>query len=253
MDESRLSILLQNVSDGSLSVENALSQLRGLPYEAVGDFATLDHHRALRSGFPETIYCESKTPEQVAAIAERLAERSPRLLGTRASRAHFDAAQERVADLRWHELARCLWVDREPDAARSEGVVLICAGTSDLPVLEEAALTLGRGRWEVFRRVTLPLSRRMLLVGLAQYSTQPSSSSNAISPFAPLPHSNFAPHHCVQLGTRCSRISTWSSRPSAASMSSTSSRCASSGPSTEIGSGTSPRSSRRPTQTGGGS
>jgi len=137
MDESRLSILLQNVSDGSLSVEDALSQLRGLPYEAVGDFATLDHHRALRSGFPETIYCESKTPEQVAAIAERLAERSPR-----PSRAHFDAAAERVADLRWHELARCLWMDREPDAPRSEGVVLICAGTSDLPVLEEAALTL---------------------------------------------------------------------------------------------------------------
>jgi len=73
MDESRLTTLLHNVSDGSLSVESALTQLRGLPYEAVGDFATLDHHRALRSGFPETIYCESKTPEQVAAIAERLA------------------------------------------------------------------------------------------------------------------------------------------------------------------------------------
>ncbi|MFZ1752264.1 MAG: nickel pincer cofactor biosynthesis protein LarB, partial [Caldilineaceae bacterium] len=68
--------------------------------------------------------------------------RSPRLLGTRASRAHFDAAKEQVADLQWHELARCLWMDREPDAPRSEGVVLICAGTSDLPVLEEAALTL---------------------------------------------------------------------------------------------------------------
>ncbi|MBX3051150.1 MAG: nickel pincer cofactor biosynthesis protein LarB [Caldilineaceae bacterium] len=142
MDETRLSALLQNVSDGSLSVESALAQLRGLPYEAVGDFATLDHHRALRSGFPETIYCESKTPAQVAAIAERLAARSPRLLGTRASRAHFDAAKEQVADLQWHELARCLWMDREPDAPRSEGVVLICAGTSDLPVLEEAALTL---------------------------------------------------------------------------------------------------------------
>ncbi len=142
MDETRLSLLLQNVSEGTLSVESALTQLRGLPYETVGDFATLDHHRALRNGFPETIYCESKTPEQVAAIAERLAARSPRLLGTRASRAHFDAAKERVADLQWHELARCLWMDREPDAPRKEGVVLICAGTSDLPVLEEAALTL---------------------------------------------------------------------------------------------------------------
>jgi NCAIR mutase (PurE)-related protein len=76
MDETRLSLLLQNVSEGTLSVESALTQLRGLPYETVGDFATLDHHRALRNGFPETIYCESKTPEQVAAIAERLAARS---------------------------------------------------------------------------------------------------------------------------------------------------------------------------------
>ncbi len=142
MDETRLTILLQTVANGAISVDAALSQLRGLPYEAVGDFATLDHHRALRSGFPETIYCESKTPEQVAAIAERLAARSPRLLGTRASRAHFDAAAERVADLRWHELARCIWMDREPEQPRKEGVVLVCAGTSDLPVLEEAALTL---------------------------------------------------------------------------------------------------------------
>lgn len=142
MDESRLTQILSTVADGSLTVESALTQLRGLPYEAVGDFATLDHHRALRSGFPETIYCESKTPEQVAAIAERLAARSPRVLGTRASRAHFDAALERVPELQWHELARCLWLDREPERTRRDGVVLVCAGTSDLPVLEEAALTL---------------------------------------------------------------------------------------------------------------
>ena len=142
MDETRLSLLLQTVADGSLSVENALSRLRGLPYETVGDFATLDHHRALRSGFPETIYCESKTPAQVAAIAGRLAQRSPRLLGTRASKAHFEAAAEQVADLRWHDLAHCLWLDQEPDRPRRKGVVLMCAGTSDLPVLEEAALTL---------------------------------------------------------------------------------------------------------------
>jgi NCAIR mutase (PurE)-related protein len=142
MDQQSLRHLLTQLSRGETSVDAALTALRSLPFEAVGDFATLDHHRSLRGGFPEVIYCESKTPAQVAAIAERLAERSPRVLGTRASPDHFAAASQQVPDLRYNETARCLWLDREPDAPRHEGVVVICAGTSDLPVLEEAALTL---------------------------------------------------------------------------------------------------------------
>jgi pyridinium-3,5-biscarboxylic acid mononucleotide synthase len=142
MDERSLRRLLLQIASGETSIDDGLSALRTLPFEVLEDFATLDHHRSLRSGFPEVIYCESKTPEQVAAIAARLAERGPRVLGTRAAPEHFAAAAQKVPDLKYNEIARCIWLDREPDAPRHEGVVVICAGTSDLPVLEEAALTL---------------------------------------------------------------------------------------------------------------
>lgn len=141
MDQHEVRALLERVARGDESVDGAVAALRSLPYEDLG-FATLDHHRALRWGFPEVIFCAGKTPEQVAAIAARLAERGPRVLGTRASREQFEAASVHLPDLRYHELARCLWLDRDADAPRHEGVVVVAAGTSDLPVLEEAVVTL---------------------------------------------------------------------------------------------------------------
>jgi NCAIR mutase (PurE)-related protein len=141
MDQQRLRTLLASVANGETAVEHALATLRTLPFEDVG-FATLDHHRSLRWGFPEVVYCEHKTPAQVAGILARLAERGPRLLATRATAAHFVAAQAVLPDLQYGELAGCLWLDRDPDRPRDEGVVIVAAGTSDLPVVEEAALTL---------------------------------------------------------------------------------------------------------------
>jgi NCAIR mutase (PurE)-related protein len=141
MDQEEVRALLERVARGDESVEGAVAALRSLPYEDLG-FATLDHHRSFRWGFPEVIFCSGKTPEQVAAIAARLAERGPRVLGTRASREQYEAARLYLPDLRYHELARCLWLDRNADAPRHEGVVVVAAGTSDLPVLEEAVLTL---------------------------------------------------------------------------------------------------------------
>jgi pyridinium-3,5-biscarboxylic acid mononucleotide synthase len=105
-------------------------------------FAKLDHERARRKGFPEVVFCAGKTPAQVAAIVERLCAREPRVLGTRASETQFRAARRRVRGLRYHELARALFLDREPRRRRLPGVVVAAAGTSDLPVAEEAALTL---------------------------------------------------------------------------------------------------------------
>ncbi|MCC6454272.1 MAG: nickel pincer cofactor biosynthesis protein LarB [Caldilineaceae bacterium] len=141
MDQQEVRALLERVARGDESIDGAVAALRSLPYEDLG-FATLDHHRTLRWGFPEVIFCSGKTPEQVAGIASRLAERGPRLLGTRASREQFEAARVHLPDLHYHELSRCLWLDRDADAPRHAGVVLVAAGTSDLPVLEEAALTL---------------------------------------------------------------------------------------------------------------
>ena len=141
MDQQGVRALLERVARGDESVDGAVAALRSLPYEDLG-FATLDHHRSLRWGFPETIFCAGKTPEQVAMIAARLAERGTRVLGTRASREQYEAARIHLPDLRYHELARCLWLDRDADAPRHAGVVTVAAGTSDLPVLEEAVLTL---------------------------------------------------------------------------------------------------------------
>jgi NCAIR mutase (PurE)-related protein len=141
MDQSGLRKLLEAVACGDQDVTSALAALRSLPYEDIG-FATLDHHRSLRWGFPEVVFCEKKMPEQVAGILTRLAERSPRLLATRASPDHFAAANVFLPELRYADLARCIWLDRQPERMRHEGVILAAAGTSDLPVLEEAALTL---------------------------------------------------------------------------------------------------------------
>jgi NCAIR mutase (PurE)-related protein len=141
MDQQAVRALLERVARGDESVEGAVATLRSLPFEDLG-FATLDHHRTLRWGFPEVIFCAGKTPEQVAAIATRLADRSPRILGTRASVEQVEAARQHLPDMQYHALARCMWLDRDAGAPRHAGVVVVAAGTSDLPVLEEAALTL---------------------------------------------------------------------------------------------------------------
>ena len=141
LNEENIRKLLAQVSRGEQSVDEALASLRTLPFEDVG-FAKIDHHRAIRRGFPETIYCAGKTPDQVAEIAVRLAACGPRLLGTRATVEQFDAARRRVTEVEFDETARAIWMDREPERARKPGVVLVAAGTSDMPVAEEAALTL---------------------------------------------------------------------------------------------------------------
>lgn len=150
MDQTKLRALLAAVASGEQDVEAALTLLRSLPFEDLG-YATLDHHRSLRWGFPEVVFGQGKTPEQVAGILARLAERSPRVLATRVSPAHYAATRQLLPEIQYAELARCLWLDREPERARQPGVVVAAAGTSDLPVLEEAALTLDLMGHEVQR------------------------------------------------------------------------------------------------------
>lgn len=139
--DASLTRLLERVADGTLPIDGALAALRTLPFEDL-DWAKLDHHRALRTGGAEVIFCEGKTPEQVATIVARLAEKGGPVLGTRATRGQFDAAASVTTDLCYHETARCVVLDREPDRPRLDGVLVVCAGTSDLPVAEEAAVTL---------------------------------------------------------------------------------------------------------------
>ncbi len=113
--------------------------MRHLPYVDIG-FAELDHHRALRRGFPEVVLGQGKSVEQVVAIAERLAAQSDRLLITRVEVEAYRAVKERLSDVRYHADARAITLDRSGEE-RQSGVAVLCAGTSDLSVAEEAAVT----------------------------------------------------------------------------------------------------------------
>jgi NCAIR mutase (PurE)-related protein len=137
----RLGALLAEVSAGRLTPAAALDQLRHFPSEQL-PFATIDHHRVLRQGQPEVVFCAGKTVEQVVAICGRLAAASGSFLGTRATEAQADALRALTPALEWHPLARTVFLPPEPrPAPTGRGTVLVvCAGTSDLPVAEEAAV-----------------------------------------------------------------------------------------------------------------
>src|SRR5271165_973956 len=140
MDQVVLRTLLEEVRDSRVSPDQAIHQLRHLPFEDVG-FAKIDHHRPLRVGMPEVIYSAGKTPEQVAEIFVRMAEWGSNVLATRANREKFEAVHTRVPQAEFHPASGCI-VLRRGCEKRGRGLVLvICAGTSDIPVAEEAAVT----------------------------------------------------------------------------------------------------------------
>jgi len=141
MDETSLRTLLESVAGGAVSADDAAQRIKRLDIEDLG-FARLDHHRTLRRGFPEVIYSPGKTAEEVGIIAERLAARGQSVLATRCSPEAFEEIQKRVPDARYHERARCAIAVRHAPPAASGIVVVATGGTSDIPVAEEAALTV---------------------------------------------------------------------------------------------------------------
>lgn len=140
MNRDQIKSLLAGVKDGNVTIDGALKKLENLPYEDLG-FANIDHHRALRKGFPEVIFCENKTPEQVAAIFKRLSD-SNTVLATRASRDVFEVVQASIPDAEYHELARAIVYKRDVVPPRADRSILVCsAGTADIPVADEAFIT----------------------------------------------------------------------------------------------------------------
>ncbi len=141
MNEKTLRELLESIQAGDVDIDQGVASLRQLPFESLG-FANVDHHRALRCGFPEVIYCPGKTIEHIAEIFDKLVAAGGQVLATRAEPEAYEAVLEKCPDAAYDKLARTITY-RQPDAP-SEAVghiAIVSAGTSDLPVAEEARVT----------------------------------------------------------------------------------------------------------------
>ncbi len=132
--------LFEQVRVGKLSPDDAVQRLRHLPFEDLG-FAKIDHHRALRAGMPEVVFGEGKTPAQLAGIFSRLAQHDGNILATRASKQQFAAVKKEVRRAQYRELARAIVLQRDENKYGKGKIAIVSAGTSDIPVAEEALVT----------------------------------------------------------------------------------------------------------------
>ncbi|MFQ5840574.1 MAG: nickel pincer cofactor biosynthesis protein LarB [Candidatus Methylomirabilales bacterium] len=142
MDAESIRQLLEKVAAGALTVEEAVDALTYLPYENL-DFATVDHHRALRQGFPEVLLCQGKTPEQIEAIAAAHLRTGGTFLATRADETAYRAITRVAPDASYHPLARTVVFGQPPRQLASGTILIVSGGTGDLPVAEEARVTAG--------------------------------------------------------------------------------------------------------------
>ena len=142
MQAELLRELLNEVRAGTRTVESAVERLRDLPFEDLG-FARLDHHRALRKGFPEVVFCEGKRTEHIVEIMRRLEEKHRKVLATRASKETYDAVVASLPAAQYFPDARVIQLGINGNEPVVGAVLVVCAGTADVPVAEEAALTAG--------------------------------------------------------------------------------------------------------------
>ena len=143
MDKKKLKKLLTDLSDKKISVDNALDKLKDLPFEDIG-VANIDHHRELRKGAPEVIFGEGKRPEDIIEIMKRMYRKDERILVTRLSDEKAAKILKEFPDCEYHDRSKTLTLSKKPVEITGRGTILvICAGTSDIPVAEEAAITAG--------------------------------------------------------------------------------------------------------------
>lgn len=132
--------LLENVKNGSLTIDKALEDLKDLPFKDLG-YAKVDNHRELRVGYPEVIYCEGKTPEQIRGIVEIMLARESDILGTRASEEAYKLVKEICPKAEYSKMARTITIKNKVPETTNTYISIVTAGTSDIPVAEEAAVT----------------------------------------------------------------------------------------------------------------
>ena len=140
MNSSELEKILKEIRTGKVSVEEAMEKLRDFPYTDLG-FARIDHHRELRTGYPEIVYCAGKTPEQVRAIFKAMEGHDNNIIGTRAVKEMFNYISPFFPEAVYYETARIISIRRKEIVPPVSKIAIITAGTSDIPVAEEAAVT----------------------------------------------------------------------------------------------------------------
>ncbi len=140
MNAQQIKKLFQEVKDGTLSPDEAVQRLQHLPFEDLG-FAKVDHHRAVRVGMPEVIFSQGKTPAQLATIFEKLADRKNNVLATRATTQQYEEVRNRIRNAEYNPSARCVTLRQTRKKHGKGRIVVVSAGTSDIPVAEEAAVT----------------------------------------------------------------------------------------------------------------
>jgi NCAIR mutase (PurE)-related protein len=140
MNNKYLEGTLNDVASGAITPEEAMEKLKNLPYEDIG-FAHIDHHRYLRTGYPETVFCQGKTSKQIAGIMEKLVEKNDNVFGTRATLEDYEAVKKVIPDAKYHDEARIIAINRNPVPVTDTKIAIVSAGTADIPVAEEAALT----------------------------------------------------------------------------------------------------------------
>ena len=130
--------LLENIKDNKLSIDDALEKLKNLPYEDIG-YANIDHHREIRTGYPEVIYCEGKSDEHILGIIERMMEKGSNILGTRCRKETFEKIKEIYPNCEYEELSKVLKIQNHEIINIGKGkIVVVSGGTSDIPVADEA-------------------------------------------------------------------------------------------------------------------
>lgn len=140
MDKAYLTKLMEQVASGETKPEDAVEALKELPFEDLG-FANIDHHRKLRTGYPEAVFCQGKTPDQIAAIMKELARVNDNIIGTRATERDFEVVREVLPEAEFYPQARMIVLMKDTLSKREGTIAVVTAGTADIPVAEEAAIT----------------------------------------------------------------------------------------------------------------
>lgn len=140
MNSDQLRNLLTSFQAGKIDIDQALEKLKGFPYDDLG-FAKIDTHRTLRRGFPEVVFCEGKTPEQVTKIVLKMSQNNEIILAMRAQKNIYTAVKKATDKAKYYEQAKAIVIGKIPKIKNKNTILIISAGTADMPVAEEAVLT----------------------------------------------------------------------------------------------------------------